>query len=408
MPTIAVVDDDESFLDLLCIVLRQADFEVLEFADGESGLDGFVAQSPDLLLLDVSLPGRSGYEVCRAIRHNLEDALTPIIIMTGDDGMASIDEAFSSGATDFTPKPINFPLLIQRIRYTLRSADVWRQQASYQSQMQQSEKMASLGQLAAGVAHEINNPIGYVLSNVQMLTEYAQRLRPYVFELETVLGRANVLEKQRRHLARLRQRAKPDVLADDFPEMLADVEEGVNRISGIVKSLRVYAHPEEDKFRPTNLTEIIQSVSKMMMGDLKHRADTEIDVPEVPVWIDGNASKLYQVLMNLLVNSVQAIDHSHGSINIVLCQENDQAIISIKDNGHGIPEDIVSRIFDPFFTTKDIGIGTGLGLSVTMAIVEKHSGTINVVSKVGRGTVVTLRFPELSKARLSADRLACE
>lgn len=396
LPKVAVVDDEPSLRALLSTMLDHAGFDVVEYADGELAYQGYLDNKPDLLLIDVWMPGRSGHDVCRQIRQDLKDTLTPIIIMTGNDDLGAINEAFESGATDFFPKPINVPLLLQRIRYALRNADAWRQRATYQHQMLQSEKMASLGQLAAGVAHEINNPIGYVISNVQVLSTYTDSLSHYLVQIEQIAESDSSQEKRLAELESARRDSRIEAIRSDLPEMMVDIEDGVQRISEIVKSLKIYAHPEEDKLAPTDLNELLLSVRKMIVGELKYRAEVRLSLPERSVWVMANPSKLYQVLMNLLINAVQAIHHDQGIVELVLRPDAQYALVEVIDNGTGMSDEVISRMFDPFFTTKDIGVGTGLGLSVSKAIVEKHNGRLEVVSKPGKGSTFTLRLKQTS------------
>ncbi|MHA7878667.1 MAG: sensor histidine kinase [Saccharospirillum sp.] len=390
LPRVTVVDDEPNLVALLVTMLNKSGFDVTSYADGESALEGFVKDQPSLLLLDVWMPGMSGHQVCRYIRETLKDTLTPVIIMTGNDDYDAISEAFDSGATDFLPKPINIPLLVQRIRYALRNTEAWQQRAAFQHQMLQSEKMASLGQLAAGVAHEINNPIGYVLSNVQVLSGYTQALTRYLARLETIGQSPAEAAERSAQILQGQQEDRIAALLADLPEMLTDIEDGVLRISDIVKSLKIYAHPEEDKLTPTDLTELLQSVGKMMVGELKNRAEVSMALPESPVWVLANPSKLYQVVMNLLINAVQSIDHDHGLVRMELRTHGRQALIDVTDNGAGMSEDVQARIFDPFFTTKEIGVGTGLGLSVSKAIIDKHHGQLTVMTQPGQGTTFTV------------------
>ena len=394
LPKVAVVDDEPHLRALLFTMLDHAGFDVADYADGELAYQGYIDNKPDLLLIDVWMPGRSGHDVCRQIRQELKDNLTPIIIMTGNDDLSAINEAFESGATDFFPKPINIPLLIQRIRYALRNADAWRQRAAYQHQLLQSDKMASLGQLAAGVAHEINNPIGYVISNVQVLNTYTETLSRYLTRIESIAQSDSSPKQRLTELESARIDDRIQAIRSDLPEMLVDIEDGVQRISEIVKSLKIYAHPEEDKLTPTDLNELLLSVRKMIVGDLKYRAEVKLSLPETTLWVMANPSKFYQVLMNLLINAVQAIEHDQGIVELVLRPVEQHALIEVIDNGSGMSDEVLSRIFDPFFTTKDIGVGTGLGLSVSKAIVEKHNGRLEVVSQPGKGTTFTLRLKQ--------------
>lgn len=394
--TIAVVDDEQSIRTLLCKMLTQAGFEVLPYASGEAAYAAFEVQKPDLMLLDVFMPGWTGYDVCAAVRQTLKDDITPIIIMTGNDDLQSIEAAFHSGATDFFPKPLNFPLLIQRLRYALRNTEAWQMQTAYQRSMLQSEKMASLGQLAAGIAHEINNPIGYVISNVQLLAECAPKMNAFVQELKTIAQSPAPASDRHATIKRLEVDMALDRFSDDLPHIMNDIEDGLERISEIVKSLKVYAHPEEDKLERTDFSELLVSVEKLLLGNVKNRVSLTVEVPEEPVYVMAVAPKLCQVFINLVMNAVQSIKHDHGEVQVKLYPEGTQVHVDVIDNGIGMEPLALTKVFDPFYTTKEIGEGTGLGLSVSKAIVEKHGGHLSVQSQLGEGSLFRVSLPYVS------------
>ncbi|WLD58923.1 response regulator [Salinispirillum sp. LH 10-3-1] len=395
-PTIAIVDDEQSILALLRSLLVQADFHVETFADGQSAYSGFQEKKPDLILLDVSMPGLSGLDVCKQIRENLGDLVTPIVIMTGNDDFHSIEAAFRSGATDFFPKPLNFPLLIQRIRYALRNVKAWEMTANYQNFMLQSEKMSSLGQLAAGIAHEINNPVGYVLSNVQMLSVNLPRLTNYLIRMQTIATSTSPTEERIADARAADADLRLARLVDDLPSIVGDIETGIDRIGEIVKSLKVYAHPEEDKLVRTDFKELLLSIEKLLMGNVKNRVSLQLELPEESVHVMAISPKLVQVFINLVMNAVQSIKHDQGRVLVKLHRVGAYAQVDVTDNGSGIAPTELTRIFDPFYTTKEVGEGTGLGLSVSKAIVEKHGGHLSVQSQLGEGSLFRVSLLHVS------------
>ncbi|MFY0665333.1 MAG: response regulator [Natronospirillum sp.] len=391
--TVAVVDDESNLRALLCRMLTQAGFDVEPFANGELAYEAFQTSKPDLMLLDVFMPGWSGYDVCSAIRQTLKDEITPIIIMTGNDDLQSIEAAFQSGATDFFPKPMNFPLLIQRVRYALRNTQAWKMQTAYQRSMLQSDKMASLGRLAAGIAHEINNPIGYVISNVQMLSGYAPKLTEYVAKLKCIAQSTEPVSDRRVSVTEVEAEHSMDRFSEDLPKIMIDIEDGIDRIGEIVKSLKVYAHPEEDKLVRTDFNELLLSIEKLLMGNVKNRVNLQFELPEEPVFVMAIAPKLGQVFINLVMNAVQSIKHDQGQVVVKLHRVDTNAQVDVIDNGCGMEHSELTKIFDPFYTTKEVGEGTGLGLSVSKAIVEKHGGQLTVESHVDEGSLFRVALP---------------
>ncbi len=273
--------------------------------------------------------------------------------------------------------------------------------ASAQEQLLQSEKMASIGQLAAGVAHEINNPIGYVHSNLGTLQEYVGAL------LALVDGYAGALQSEdpagsRSHLRSLRERLDVDFIVGDLPKLLEESREGIERVTKIVQDLKEFSHVERDEpMRPSDLRKGLESTLNIVWNDLKYKARVEKHYDEVPL-VECYLSEINQVFMNLLINAGQAIA-DRGLITLAMGIEGDEVWVSVSDDGVGIPEDAQQRIFDPFFTTKPIGRGTGLGLAIAYRIVAKHHGRIDVSSRPGEGStfriVLPIAQPVLSRPR---------
>ncbi len=252
-----------------------------------------------------------------------------------------------------------------------------------QSLLLQSDKMASLGQLAAGVAHEINNPVGFVKSNVGSLRKYIQDLFSIISFYESVEDKIqdkNALEK----IKNLKEENELNYLKQDVADLLKENEDGLDRVIKIVKDLKDFSHAGEAEWQCSNIESGLDSTLNIVHNELKYKAEIIKEYGGIPA-ITCIPSQLNQVFMNLLVNAAHAIDDK-GKVYIRTGMADvDSVFIEIEDTGHGIPEDKLSRIFDPFFTTKEVGKGTGLGLSLAYGIIEKHKGNINVESKQGKG-----------------------
>jgi PAS domain S-box-containing protein len=270
-----------------------------------------------------------------------------------------------------------------------------------ETQLLQSEKMASIGQLAAGVAHEINNPTGFVSSNLKTLSDYQNDMlslikeyRNLISDLRANLGNTQVLDsltEQAERIGALESEVDIDFIMDDTPNLIKDCQEGTERIKKIVIDLKDFAHPGEQKFQYADINKNLDSTLNVVWNELKYKATVTKEYGELPE-VKCYPQQLNQVFMNLLVNAAQAIE-KEGEIRISTQALDGQVQIRISDSGSGIPKENLSRIFDPFFTTKEVGKGTGLGLNVAYNIIQKHKGTIDVESEVGRGTTFRIRIP---------------
>ena len=269
-----------------------------------------------------------------------------------------------------------------------------------QAQMLQSEKMASIGQLAAGVAHEINNPTGFVSSNLKTLRDYQDDMNRLIGDYQKLKAALKALPQEQLNetvldgIARV-ETVEEDVdieyIQEDVGELIGDCREGMERIKKIVEDLKHFAHPGEDKMKETDINTGIESTLNVVNNELKYKATIVKELGDVPI-IHGYPQQLNQVFMNILVNAAQAIEKK-GEIKIATGTVNGHAEIRISDTGCGIPEASVTKIFDPFFTTKDVGKGTGLGMNIAYNIINKHNGEIRVESKVGEGTTFIIHLP---------------
>jgi two-component system NtrC family sensor kinase len=254
----------------------------------------------------------------------------------------------------------------------------------------QQEKMASIGQLAAGVAHEINNPMGFISSNLGTLSKYLDKRAEYMAAMEQLVDQIN----DKAALAELNEKRKVlkiDFIAEDIKDLIKESLEGAERVKKIVQDLKSFSRVDQAEYKHADVNECMESTINIVWNELKYKATVQKEYGEIPL-TKCFPQQLNQVFMNLLVNASHAIE-KQGTITAKTLREGDSIFISVSDTGRGIEPGIITRIFDPFFTTKKVGEGTGLGLSITYDIIKKHGGEITVRSEVGKGSTFTVRIP---------------
>jgi signal transduction histidine kinase len=294
----------------------------------------------------------------------------------------------ATGGENGCPEPVEAQLLRRNQELTELNAKL----SMAQEQLIQSEKLASIGQLAAGVAHEINNPISYVFSNFGTL-------QCYITDLLRVLV---LYEASEQHIAQphvlatikeVREQIDLDFLMEDVAVLMNESREGIERVRKIVQALKDFSRVDANQeWQWANLHQGIDSTLNIVNNEVKYKADIVREYGAIPD-IECLPSQINQVMMNIIVNGAQAISGERGTITIRTGTRGDHVWIEIADTGGGIPKAIQSRIFDPFFTTKPIGSGTGLGLSLSYGIIQKHHGRIEVRSEVGQGTTFRIELP---------------
>ena len=275
-----------------------------------------------------------------------------------------------------------------------------------QSQLVHSEKMASLGQLTAGIAHEINNPINFIyngISSIKMSLESVKEVLEKYAELEEGADPAELKEE----ILELKEDVEYEELLDDLDEILNDVNYGAVRTIEIVKGLRVFSRLDEEESKPALINENIDATLTLLKNKTKNKITVSKFYDETLSEIECYPGQLNQVYMNILNNAIQAMPDDRENPEIQIYTENvddDTAVIRIKDNGCGIPDDVKSRIFEPFFTTKPVGVGTGLGMSISYGIIEKHGGKIELNTEVDKGTEFVITLPKsIDKAKSKED-----
>ena len=263
-----------------------------------------------------------------------------------------------------------------------------------QEQLIQSEKMASIGQLAAGVAHEINNPIGFSLSNLNTLFEY---MKSFVSYDEFIVSTLPNLENQElaNQYKSIREKEDIDFIIGDVDELLTDSIKGLKRVSQIVVNLKKVTHAGSLEMELCNINDIIEESIKVVWNELKYNMELAKQLASVPM-IPCHTGEIHQVLMNIFLNASHACQDK-GILTIKTSsktiKEKEWVQIQVSDNGKGMPEEIRKKIFDPFFTTKPVGVGTGLGLSISYGIIDKHQGKIKVESEENKGTTFIISLP---------------
>ncbi|HRP95350.1 MAG TPA: hemerythrin domain-containing protein [Rhodocyclaceae bacterium] len=280
-------------------------------------------------------------------------------------------------------------------RVAERTADLERALAEVErtrEQLLQSEKMSAIGQLAAGVAHEINNPIGFVSSNLASLKQYVGKLLALVAELEARIDTLDPPAPFRDALRALKDAADFEFLQEDVGDLLAESSDGLERVKKIVQDMKTFSHVDKAEWEHADVHQILESTLNVVAHELKYKAEVVREYGDIPP-IRCLPAQIGQVLMNILVNAAQAIERTPGRITLATRPLASGVELTIADNGKGMTPEVMRRIFDPFFTTKPVGKGTGLGMSISYEIVKRHAGELHVDSAPGQGARFTLLLP---------------
>lgn len=445
---ILIVDDTPTNLEVLSEALNDAGFEVAVATSGETAIEQIAYDPPDLILLDIMMPGIDGFETCYRLKQNPLTKDIPVIFMTALSDTVDKVKGLSLGAVDYITKPFQQAEVLARVQIhvNLRNLNLQLERQNIQLQKEiteravaeaalqkltqelearveertkelsqtlynlqkaqvqlvQTEKLATLGHLVAGIAHEINNPVNFVHANLYYVSNYAQSLLELLQLYQThfphstpeIIAKAEEIDLQ--------------YVSEDLPKILSSIGVGTERICGIVKSLRNFSRHDEAEVKVVDIHEGIESTLMLLRSYLKSKPNhPEIqvvkqysDLPKVECY----PGKINQVFMNVLSNAIDALIEAmenypsyFQSPMIVISTEqvdSDRIAIRIADNGIGIPENIQHRVFDPFFTTKPTGKGTGLGMSISHQIVtELHRGALHCISLPNKGAEFIIEIP---------------
>ncbi len=427
--TILIVDDNPTNLKVLSDAIVDSGWVILVATDGETAIEQAEYAKPDLILLDVMMPGIDGFETCRRLKDIETTSDIPIIFMTALSNTEDKIKGFNLGAVDYITKPFQQEEVIARVQVHLKLRSLSRQLAQQnqlleekvsertsalqttlkelqesQLQLVQGEKMATLGQLVAGVAHEINNPVGFIAGNLHHAEEDINNL------IELVELYQQEYPEPPEKIADLIEDIDLEFVCEDLPQMIQSMREGTKRIRNISVSLTTFSRSDHAAKVPFDLHEGIDSTLLILKHRLKaneRRPAIEIikefgQLPEVKCF----PGQINQVFMNLIANAIDAVEETNEGRSYDEVEKNpnriilhtevkgENAVISIKDNGKGMTDEVKDKVFDHLFTTKPVGKGTGLGLSISRQIItEKHGGKILCETAPGEGTVFAIEIP---------------
>lgn len=262
-----------------------------------------------------------------------------------------------------------------------------------QEQLVQSEKMASLGIMSAGVAHEINNPLAFVFGNVNSLSHAVEQFKIYHDLIDKMMRseQSSISPSERQEIEAFRKKSDLDFLFEDCTELIEETVQGIQRVKGIVSGLKAFARADSSERESVDVNLCIKNTLKVAGGQLNAGCKIVEKLGDLSE-ISGFPGKIGQVILNLIVNASHAVDEN-GEVTIATSQDDAMVTISVSDNGCGMSKETLDQLFTPFFTTKPVGGGTGLGLSISHGIVEEHEGEIKVESELGKGTCFTIRLP---------------
>lgn len=390
-----IADDDPPVRKLLNVALTRAGYEVIEASSGREAIRKLEDPAICLAVIDWHMEDGDGIEVCRRIKEM--DRFVYGIMLTGESSPGSIAIALDAGASDFLAKPVNLQGLLARVRVGVRIVNL-------QLRLTQAQKLESLGQLAAGISHEINTPLQFVGDNTRFVQEaipaFEQLYRVYK-DLRAAALAGTVTPEFLAEAERAIQPSEIEYQLSELPTAIEQTLEGIDRVTRIVLSMKELSHPGTAQKQAVDLNHLIENAITVSRGQWKYVAELETELnPDLPrVWcLPGEIS---QVILNLLVNAAHAIadvvdpkSGEQGKITVRTRAVDDGVELTIRDSGTGIPVEIRPRIFDPFFTTKDPGRGTGQGLALAHAsIVKKHGGIIRFETEIGAGTEFIIRLP---------------
>jgi len=405
---ILVVDDTPANMDVIRDILEEEEYRVFAAPSGEIGLTLAARIRPDLILLDVMMPGIDGWETCKQLKKDPKTKNIPVIFVSAKTGIEDIAEGFKVGGVDYISKPIRREELMARVFTHLEIIKLFEAQEQLskqladknsalietQQQLVHAEKMISLGTLTAGIAHEINNPNNFIHVSAQSLNKDIDDLKQLIFGLIDENADKQII----------------DTLSSRFDPLInhvATIQEGSKRIISIVNDLRSFSQPDTIRRKSVDIGECLQSTINLVHTKFKKVAVFELDIVR-DINLYCHPAQLNQVFINLIVNACDAIkvrqldDTSYRGKIHISCRQNQlatesQVLITVADNGCGMNDNTMKQKFEPFFTTKNIGDGSGLGLSVAYGIAKNHGGDITAISTVNQGSTFTLTLPQISE-----------
>lgn len=415
VPSIMVVDNKPGNLRSMCSLLMEQYWMVRPVRNGAEIMPEVSKCPPDLIIMAAMLPDIDCFEVCATLKKYPSTKHIPMIMVASlEDRLARL-KGFQAGADAVVHRPDIDTEMLVRVRNLLQVKHLWDQQldrcknmeqqmlvltetlqAAHRDlkdalgQQHQQEKMASLGMLMAGVAHEINNPAGFISSNMETLKKYTERFTEFIALQDGAIKDSAGNAIVERVLVQ-RKRLKIDRLLADAPQLIRELVEGAEKIKLITRDMKGFSRTDEVQKSVSDINDCLRSALRIAMNELKYKDAVTLEFGEIPL-ISCYPQQLSQVFLNLLVNAAHAIE-TQGGITVRSWSDDGYIRVVISDTGCGIPTENIQRIFEPLFTTKEKGKGTGLGLSISAEILQRHGGDITVSSRPGEGTAFTVSLP---------------
>jgi C4-dicarboxylate-specific signal transduction histidine kinase len=394
---ILIAEDDSASRLTLKAILQKWGHEILVAEDGNQAWEILQTDNPKLAILDWMMPGVEGIELCRRIRNRADRDYIYVILLTAKVEKEDIIGGLDAGADDYIAKPFDIEVLRSRvavgarmIQYEALLAEKSEQLQRYGSEMEKiaedrskqlvhAERMATVGLLSAGVAHEVNNPTTFIAGNIQTLEKFTK-------DIEPILNEKIQQDSENKE--------KLEFILQEMPKTIEGIRNGVKRISRIVKGLKSFCRKNENTFAACNVNTCVEQALELCHNTLKYYVSVEQDLSDNLPNVKADCQQIEQVLINLFINAADAMmDQGQGTLSIKTESSDNSVIIKVSDTGPGIPDDKLDDIWQPFFTTKPTDKGTGLGLFTVRGIIENHEGKIELENKSSGGAEFTITLP---------------
>ncbi len=410
-PQIVIAEDNRDMRQLLGTLLGR-EYRVRLTRNGREALEAVRESTPDLVLTDVMMPEMSGTELCKTLKSDPATQAIPVMLVTSKADRETKIEGLELGADDYVTKPFHPRELKARVaglmkvrelqkELSIRNAELEEMLAELRDaevKLVQAERLAAVGELAAGVAHEVNNPVNFALNAARALTRTADEMRQVVEPLAKLdAQRPEDLARQAEKLLQQLPDLDFEEVVQDLAELSGIVTDGLERTSRLVGDLRDFTRSDGTGTAPVDVRKGLRSTLLLLEQTFEEEhieVTTRFD--EQPPLVLGDAGALNQVFLNLIKNAVEAFAGMGGKIEVDAREEGSEVVIEVRDDGPGIPGHVLNRLFEPFVTTKETGRGSGLGLSISLSIVEEHGGAIDLHPREGRGTLARVSLPSAS------------